>query len=210
MREFVGVKSPLDLMIEVASKRLPVESVFKREALMFRRIACPQLGNLVSGFEKLRGIAGPMADHFCAHIDYLKQRGVIFDDVASADGPELDVLKSDEEFRGLINTEELIGPWVLGTIQGNFAFILNNPNATFEELLPHVDQVPTIVGPLVVAFQLICRKLSVQLRLLNRMDAYPVFSEMFPPIPLQASAKSDVVEIAINALPLPDDTVPWE
>jgi hypothetical protein len=80
MREFVGVKSPLDPLIEVGSKRLPVESVFKREALMFRHIACPQLGQLVPAFQKLTSIAGPMADQFCAHIDYLKQRGVIFDD----------------------------------------------------------------------------------------------------------------------------------
>src|SRR6266851_9306916 len=126
MREFIGVKSPLDLLIEVGSKRLPVESVFKREALMFRRVACPQLGQVVSAFEKLKGIAGPVPDDFCAHIDYLKRRGLIFDDVSSADGPELDLLRSNDEFRGLTSLEDHIGPWVLGTIQAtDLKFVLN-------------------------------------------------------------------------------------
>ena len=211
MREFVGVKSPLDLAIEVASKRLPVENVFKREALMFGRIACPQLGQVVSVFEKFGSIAQPISDQFCAHVDYLKQQGVIFDDVSSADGPELDFLMSDEEFRGLANLDNKVGPWILHAIHdAGLERVLKRPDVTVEEMLPHLDQVPAVIGPMVVALQLVIRKISIQLRILDRMDAYPVFSETVPPIPLQVPHRCDVIDVAINALPVPDDTVSWE
>jgi hypothetical protein len=95
MREFVGVKSPLDLLIEVGSKRLPVESIFKREALMFRRIACPHLGQVVSAFERLGDLAQPISNQLCAHVNYLKQNRVIFDDVSSADGSDLGVMMTE-------------------------------------------------------------------------------------------------------------------
>src|SRR5437762_11652837 len=105
MREFVAVKSSLDLLIEVGSKRLPVESVFKREALMFRRIACPHLGQVVSAFERMGDLAQPISNQLCAHVDYLKQNSVVFDNVSSANGSDLSVMMTDISFRSLTNVE---------------------------------------------------------------------------------------------------------
>jgi len=100
MREFVGVKSPLDLLIEVISTRLPVENVFKREAMMFGRIACPQLDKMVVAFEALGSSAHPLSAQlhpigtgFFSHIDYLRKHNIVFDDVSSADGAAVDFLK---------------------------------------------------------------------------------------------------------------------
>lgn len=212
MREFVGVKSPLDLMIEVGSKRLPVESVFKREALMFSRIAVPQLGQMVSAFQKLGPIAQPISDQFCAHVEYLKEQNVIFDDVSSAVGPEFGVLMSNNAFRSLTKVEWPIAQAIFeGLKSAGLHKVLQGQDLTVDEMLPCLDQVPSFVGPFVCALQLIARKLCIQLRVLNKMDAYPVFSDLVPPIPLQAPERNaDVLDVAINALPGPDETVSWE
>ena len=39
MREFVGIKSPLDLLLEVTSARLQIPNVFKREAYQWGKAA---------------------------------------------------------------------------------------------------------------------------------------------------------------------------
>src|SRR2546423_8827008 len=124
MREFVGVKSPLDLLIEVISTRLPVENVFKREAMMFGRIACPQLDKMVAAFEALVSSAHPLSaqlnpigTEFFSHIDYLRKHNIISDDVLSADGAAVDFLKSDSEFASLMTVENRVGPWAHEAIQ---------------------------------------------------------------------------------------------
>ncbi|HEY3102213.1 MAG TPA: hypothetical protein VGJ69_01395 [Pyrinomonadaceae bacterium] len=220
MREFVGVKSPLDLLIEVISTRLPVENVFKREAMMFGRIACPQLDKMVAAFEALGSSAHPLsaqlhsiATGFFSHVDYLRKHNIVFDDVSSADGPAVDFLKSDSEFASLMTVENRIAPWALEAIQNaGLDDFLDQSNITIDEdTLNKVDRVGAIFFPLVVVLQLITRKVAVQLRVLNGSDACPVFSEIVPPIPLQVPEKTvDVVNLTIDALPTPDSTVSWE
>jgi hypothetical protein len=216
MREFVGVRSPLDLMIEVGSRRLPVDSVFKREALMFSRIAIPQLGKIVSAFEKIGTIAQPISNQFCAHVEYLKEHSVIFDDVSSAVGPEVGVLMSHDAFRGLAAVEWPIATAIFeGLKNAGLDKVLEGQDLTVDEMFDSVEsrmeQLPFIVGPVICAFQLIVRKLSIQLRVLDKMDACPVFSDIVPPIPLEASERNAaVVDVVINALPVPDETVSWE
>src|SRR5437588_10579487 len=118
MREFVGVKSPFDLMIEVGSKKLPIESVFKRESLMFQRIACPDLGQVLSAFQRIGNLAQPLSDQLCAHVDYLKAEGVIFDDVSSATGSKVGFLMSDMNFRNLNLVQEPFARAVIEGIKG--------------------------------------------------------------------------------------------
>ena len=211
MREFVGVRSPLELVIEVGSQRIPVERVFKREALMFQRIACPYLGQVVAAFDTIGNIAQPISNQLCAHINYLREQRVIFEDVSSADGAELDVLRFDTEFQNLTTIEEPLAQSLLTAIQNaGLEEILKRQDLTVDEMLPHLDNLPSVIGPLFCALQLIVRKLSIQLKVLNGMDAYPIFSEMFPAIPFPQDRKCEVVDVVIKALPLPDDSVPWE
>jgi len=211
MREFVGVKSPLDWMMEIGSKRLPVENLFKREALMFDRIVCPQLGSVVSAFEKIRKLAEPLSDQLVAHIEYLKEQGVILDDISSASGPEFGRLMSDMDFRKLTNIEGPVGRAVIEEIKNaGLEDVVKREDLTVDEMLPHLSQLPFVIGPLVGILQLMTRKISIQLRVLNGMDAHPVFSEIIPGIPFQSSKICDVIEVAIEALPMPDDSVPWE
>jgi hypothetical protein len=118
------VKSPLNLLIEVISTRLPVENVFKREAIMFGRIACPQLDKMVAAFEALGNsvhLLSPqlhsIATGFFSHIDYLRKHHIIFDEVPSADTAAVDFLNSDSEFASLMTVENRIAPWALEAIQ---------------------------------------------------------------------------------------------
>ena len=211
MREFVVVRSPLELVIEVGSKAIPVERVFKREALMFQRIACPHLRQVVSAFEKIGNVGRPLSNQLCAHIDYLRQQRVIFEDVSSADGAELDVLSSDTEFQNLTSIEGPLAESLITAIENaGLQEVMKRQDLTVDEMLPHLDQLPSVIGPAFCALQLIVRKLSIQLRVLNGMDAYPVFSEIFPVIPFPHDRKCEVVEVVIKALPLPDDSVSWE
>jgi hypothetical protein len=100
MREFVGIKPPLDLLLEVFSKGLPVNSVFKRETLMFRRVGCiPQFGTLSSLLLGLGNLGSTIPSELARHLDYLSGQGLLFDVPPSAQGPQLDVLASDKEFQ---------------------------------------------------------------------------------------------------------------
>jgi hypothetical protein len=47
--------------------------------------------------------------------------------------------------------------------------------------------------------------MSVQLRLLDQVDAYPVWAPE-----LAAKGKSDAIKIVLRSLPLPDEKTPWE
>jgi len=212
MGEFIGVRSPLDWMIEVGAKRLPVESLFKREALMFSRIACPQLGQVVSAFGKLSDVAPELSDEICAHVDFLRERGVIFDDVSLAEGEDLSRLMKNVQFQAVSLSEKPIARAVIEEIKnaGLEDVLVKGNDLTVDEMLPHLDSVPFVFGPMFLILQLMTRKISIQLRVLNGIDAYPVFSEIVPGITVQGTKASDVIDVVIKALPIPDDTVPWE
>jgi len=163
-------------------------------------------------FEKLGAIAQPISGQFCSHFNYLKQQGVIFDDVSSAEGSELGVLMSNRGFRSLSTVEWPIAQAIFeGIKDAGLEQVLNGQDLTVDEMLRKLEKVPFIAGPLICALQVIVRKLCIQLRVLNRMDAYPVFSEIVPQIPLRVPERTeDVINITINALPVPDETVSWE
>lgn len=71
----------------------------------------------MSAFETLGNVAEPISSQLIAHVDYLKQQQVIFDDVSSANGAELDILTADTEFQSLIPIEEPIAQSVITAIQ---------------------------------------------------------------------------------------------
>jgi hypothetical protein len=76
------------------------------------------------------------------------------------------------------------------------------------DVLSHLPSVGQVVMPLVYTLQYLARKLSIQLRVLDGVDAYPILSEIVPQLP--RAETGNVISIAIKALPVPDDTVSWE
>jgi len=118
---------------------------------------------------------------------------------------------SNSSFRNLTHVEWPIGQAIFeGLKNAGLEKVLEGQEITVDEMLPRLEQVPFIAGPLVCALQLITRKLCIQLRELNRMDAYPIFSQIVPVVPVEDDQKCEVIEIVMKTLPLPGDNVSWE
>lgn len=209
MREFVGVKSPLDLILEMQSRGATIESLFKREALMFDRISCPFFENINSSLAPL-GL--PPLDGLAAHIEYLNEKGLLLTEIPTADGPQLGLLESDSEFQLLRSAEQPLEQMIRASLENaGLSELLDGRSIVPEELSGFLDKMrPEVAASFLFAFQHHIRRLSVQLRVLNGMEAYPVLSDLVPQLPLQRSEKSETVSVTFNALPTPDDTVPWE
>jgi len=110
-----------------------------------------------------------------------------------------------------LSIEEPLGKGVLDSFhQAGLDGLLDRDSMTTAEMLTYFPNVEPVIAPLVFTLQHLARKLSVQLRILDQVEAFPVFSGIVPRLPFPQAAKSDVIEVSIKALPLPDDNVPWE
>ena len=178
MRDFVGVKSNLGIVV---SRSL------KREALMFNKIAIPDL----------REITQPNPVHltdenisFINEIEWLVEKGVIYQ-------PEL--LQVDQN---LINDDEYISAVKLKL------GIDEDLNKLIEEGMGRHD--PLFGELFIYADSLEVRYTAIQLRELNRVSVCPIFyNETFALNKLKAD-KTDVIQIAIDKLPIPDEGTAWE
>lgn len=216
MREFVGIKSSLDLIIEVASGKVPVENVLKSEALMFSRIGFPQVEQSLS---MLEGLGHPLTITLANHLNYLLEQNVLFSLPPSAEGSQLELLDLDPDFRNLRTVEQPLAQHVVQSFRdtgldqtlGNLGERLDCGSITLDEMasfLPQID--PSVFAPVVAAAQYYVRQISTQLRILDKIDAYPILSQIVPQVPLPQDTKCDVIDVVLQALPLPDDSVPWE
>jgi hypothetical protein len=218
MREFVGIKSPFDLVLEVVSGQFPVENIFKREALMFDRVGCLQrveqflsllgmIGNLLKTENPNITVPHELADH----LTYLNERGLIFDVPPSADGANLKILESDKEFLSLRNNEQPIEQWLVESFQSaGLGELLNKTSIPPSEMGSYSSKMGPLIAPLLYALQYKIRRTSVELRVLNEMDAYPILSDIVPQLPFSQNEKCRVIGVVIKALPIPDESVPWE
>ena len=58
--------------------------------------------------------------------------------------------------------------------------------------------------------ELLLRPLSAHYRNTKKLDAYPLFYSEYPELTQQSVGVEDVMHIAINHLPIPDDSTSWE
>lgn len=208
MREFVGIKSPLDLVFEMQMGGNPIDGLLKREALMFSRISCPFIEKIQSGL----GYFGIMPfDDLARHLNYLQERGLLFTPPLAAEGAQLNLLESDDEFNALRSVEQPLEQWILGTMRdAGLSELLDGRSIEPDELDNYLPRIGPMVAPFIFTFQYYVRRMSVQLRVLDRMDAYPLISDIIPQMPISQPRKCDIINVTLNALPIPDDTVPWE
>lgn len=208
MRDFIGIKSPLDLVFEMQVRGMPVDSLFKREALMFSRISCPFAEKIQESLSYL-GIT-PL-NELAAHLNYLQEHGLLFTPPPLTEGVQLNLLESDEEFQALRSIEQPLEQWIRGTMHdAGLSEFLNGRSIEPDKLDYYLPKVEPIVAPFVFTFQYYIRRMSVQLRVLDGMDAYPVVSDIIPQMPIPRPQKCDVIDVTLNTLPVADDTVPWE
>jgi hypothetical protein len=211
----VGSASVQDLVAVnhfFASLHMPT---LKREALMFNRIAVSPLSYLLSIIRTWKGTLT------AAEYEWLCEQGILFEakhkkgaDIANKEYQEVDALARRHA--------KTIGQ--LFKEHGLEQFVESNQNETpdfIEKLKNHFegnnDSLIKLVeseefkSSMVLAFDYYTRGLSIQLRILEGLDTYPVLLGSIPPANQpNTSSVNDVIEITLKALPVPDEDTPWE
>lgn len=192
MKEFVAVNDS-SILFHPAS--------LKREALMFDRIALPLFTNIAEIFGKSR----QDAPQVLAEIEWLMDKGITFE-------PEAKPISEE-----IITSDEFIS---LAKAANEYDFELTEMETESAARLISIDeeslkieltsQAKKLVETQFIIMGLNARYFSVQLRVLEGMDAHPVLSASIPPVKASTVKKSDVIQLGLNALPVPDDTTPWE
>jgi hypothetical protein len=210
VREFVGIKSPLDLILELKARDVHVPDLLKREALMFSRIGCPKIEELLAlsvpcGFEH------PSITELIGHFNYLDEQGVLYHFPPSVEGPQLTLLEEDNDYQVLKRMESpLVQLFTEGLQRAGLSELQTGKAIEPEELHNYLPHIEPILAPTFIVLQYFVRLLSLQLRVIHGVEAYPVLSEIVPQIPIPRPNKCDVVDVVINALPIPGDSTPWE
>jgi hypothetical protein len=211
MAELVGVKSPVGFYYSYS---------LKREALLFDRISVPHLAQfLVDNRNKETN------GHEIQELEWLLEQGIVFEPEPVRDNSILD----NEQFHKY---------WEIYLYASGEAFELNKEyqrrapaGLEHDEVVKKVESLVTYHNGLLVpseeAIELItlyerlhenallssdciARLMSIQLRVQNSMDAHPIFDSDFSLEMDVGASKTDVIEVVLNLLPMPDDSVPWE
>lgn len=181
MREFVGVKQ----FLEFAA----VPSL-KREALMFHRIVIPQYTECIDIAEELTKSTGAYYDR--NELEWLFDKGIVTD---------LNLNPDDEKIRAILNNEE-----VRELLEALFKYrleliLLKSKSKKFtREDFSH----------LWLAMNIVTRLASILLRDFTNVDAHPILTDDLPSVINSQAKESDVIQIVLNNLPVPNDSTSWE
>jgi hypothetical protein len=175
---------------------------FKREALMFDRIAIPNFRKTLDGLHEKH----PEKSALFAQYDWLLEHGVIFE-------PDIDMdeenLNNNAEYRQfyqsyldhLSSMDALFqGLTLADVIDGKL--LENDTKLT--------DKGEALWKSLSTLFGLQAREMSFKLRLLHGLDAYPILSSFITEMDDHQTDKDMVLQIVLNQFPIPDDVTPWE
>lgn len=172
---------------------------FKREALMFDRIALPHASSAVSFFSD----SHPKNDEMRNELEWLLEQGIIFDPGVIDDE---DHLSRDPDYKEIVDyREQLISQlYQVGGI--TYEDVVNESDVPERRLTAQGQNFRYLLGSL---FGLQARQISIQLRLLQNADACPILAS-FLPRSYDIGAKDGVIEVILNEFPVPDDQTPWE
>lgn len=197
MREFVGVKSPI---------RFARDPNIKQEALIFNRIAIPKLNVLLAAdvesvdwINEISQIASWLVEQ---RIIFQPEACPAFQELADVEHERL-VLSRDRILEQLEESERLYNIKKLA--------VMSAPPMTDDEFFtvfkPHLTDLARLNE---VADDLNTRCISITLRCLNQMDAYPITTSNQYPTTQSDTNKNDVIYLVLNTLPVPDESVSWE
>lgn len=192
-------------------------SLLKREALMFSRIAIPTLHEILSS----RGESSEF-QRVCAELAWLHEREIVFEPEFAAKNQIL-----NDEYQGQIDSLRQHGKDVIRQI---FGLDLDELEATrkdktkIPEVRKKLDKLSEMsADDLMAIFESsdlldsvmlmtgsLTRMMSIELRELMHLEAFPVLTRRIPAADNRQANKGDVVEIVLNALPVPDESTAWE
>src|SRR6266446_4730828 len=216
MREFVGVTS-----------FLPTDAramFLKRDALIFNRLAVPRYDAMLT---ELRKETGADAEFLASELEWLFDKGIVFEpDITPPMGSELKckdesgsyfsvvAFQSIEILRHILQNEPERFPTLEAKKRNDFLESINSVGLSEAlhcevGIIKQIDpqSASDIEDSMRIILEYLARGISVQLRELANMDAYPIVTSQ---IHSSHADKSDIVHIIINVLPIPDDSVPWE
>lgn len=190
MKEFIGVRS-------FSSALLPGN--LKRDALTFKCIAVPACSILIPSLNE--------EIDFVNELMWLLEQGIIFEPIP----PDVNILKEiisrhqHDPFMNLIREFRKIKPSEI--FKDEIVVALSKEN------IPVDDETFNLVDLILdihTQSEYLLRPISVMLREHKQMDAYPVFTISPNDLQNPQAEKNDVVQITLNAFPIPDDSVSWE
>jgi hypothetical protein len=189
----------------------------KREALMFNRIAVSNLNEFLSMIKSL-----PI-EHQLNFTDYewLCEEGILFEakhrggvEIASEEYQEVDTLakrhaqaiKQLMKEHGFEKIPQLDNDETMNLLEE----LKNCFGENVDGLIKLIESEEFKLN-LVLASDYSVRGISIELRLLEGLDTYPMLLGSIPPAKqFQSTSVGDVVEITFKALPVPEENTPWE
>lgn len=210
MKEFIGVKSWLQCLSESALPERKVQAV-KRDALIFHRLAIPYFNKHL--LKILRQSNTENSKYLADEFEWLSENGIIFEpEDIGIDNPigddEIQRYQKLEfsEYSTVPKPDELIEPdplFVSLEAGEDFSDIIKKLKNGFSPLF-------NLVKGSMTGAEYQVRRISLQLRKLKNLDAYPI-APLTTYLSQQPEAdKSSVVQILLSNLPVPDDSVSWE
>lgn len=199
VREFIAVEN----VLVTAGTRPPL----KQEAIIFNRIGFPLLGY----FLRLLEHSGHISENALNEINWLLERGIIFD---LKDLPEDQRLTANADYQQSLKLEDTIQSFVkefakkggIGkALRLVSAMARNKPSPVL-----HDPELQNFFWQSILFIENRARLGAIQLRELEKLDAYPILRLGFNPMEQSPASKTEVLQIVLNDLPIPDATTSWE
>jgi hypothetical protein len=189
MQEIIAVKSwAITLM----------QQSLKREALLFDRIAIPNLYALLS-------IANRKPSYFAKELEWLIEKEIIFEpDVFSSD----ERLKSNRQFHKYFDLAEEASSKAMAMALIRMMEKEKNKTRDSENKDEEIDDELKLVLSTYSDYE--ARYASIYLRERFQMPAYPIILTWEDQLRKTKAQKSDVIQVVLKHLPLPDDSTSWE
>lgn len=211
MSGLIGVKSPVGLFYSTS---------LKREALLFDKIAIPQLTNFLTtnrGSELIR--------HEIPNLEWLIDQGVLIETEPIRDSS----LLGNEQFRETWETYQdnyaetskffaeyqrrLPADLISGDTSKQMDRLTVYQNGIFSITKEAADLISLWEGlheRALINSDYLARLVSIQLRVLDSADAHPILDSDDSLMSGAGTTRAGVVDAVLGCLPVPDDSAPWE
>jgi len=202
MSKLIALRSGFqDGMVNIWRKDF--SSRLKQQALLFDQIGILQLNQLLKDISRLENpptrISRNELSLFSLDIKWLEENNIIFDPTMQGifetpDDEQLipKYLEKDEEVNKLTEKFRTILQQV------------DNPN------LPNIDEIAHAMNTYIERDSIVLRSMSIRMEIKEKVSAVTTLPYKDYTHEIPNSRKSDVVQIAINNLPLPDNETLWE
>lgn len=207
MSEFIGVKSPVSLFYSPS---------LKREALLFDRIVIPQFTDFLAKNRDTDLIRQEVPD-----LEWLMEKGIIIESEPLRDDSILGNKQFRENWEAYSNTfaeaSNLFGDYQRNLPSGEIGEQLDRLTVYQKGMLTLTDEAVDLISfweglheKALLSSDYLARLVSIQLRVQNSMDAQPILDSDFCLGIDEGATKTDVIDVVLKSLPVPDDLVAWE